>query len=299
MTGTHATLPGASQLKLAPAKSCRDARAAQLVRIATMYTQCPECLTVFKLGSAELAGAHGNVRCSHCNAIFDALPTLSEQLPSEPIGKLGKHPALPSPPQLGLPVFRPQRGDQGTFFIDSDERPRAHERSSAPPQFTRRKGSAPARGNGVWVFGSLILLVLLAGEVAWAERQFWINDSSLRPYIASACAKLGCEVPLHRDDGLLQLASRDIRPHPSVPGALIISATLQNSADFPQPFPTVEITLSDLDEQRIAMRRFRPAEYVSDSRSLANGLAPAAKAALVFEVADPGKNAVAFEFRFH
>jgi predicted Zn finger-like uncharacterized protein len=263
-----------------------------------MYTQCPECLTVFKLGSAELAGAHGNVRCSHCNAIFDALPTLSEQLPSEPIGKLMRHPALPSPPQLGLPVFRPQRGEQGALFLNPDERPRAHERASGPPQFTRKSGRAPTRSNGPWVFGSLVLLFLLAGEIAWAERKFWINDSRLRPAIASACARLGCEIPLRRDDELLQLASRDIRPHPSVPGALIISATLQNSADFPQPFPTVEITLSDLDEQRIAMRRFKPTEYVSDARALANGLAPAAKAALVFEVADPGKNAVAFEFRF-
>ena len=267
--------------------------------MATMYTQCPECLTVFKLGSAELAGAHGNVRCSHCNAIFDALPTLSEQLPSEPIGKLDQHPGLPSPPQLGLPVFRPQGGEQGALFVDPDERPRAHDRALGPPQFTRRRGKTQGSGSGAWVFGSLVLLVLLAGEVAWAERQLWINNSSLRPTISSVCAKLGCEIPLRRDDDLLQLASRDIRPHPSVPGALIISATLQNSADFPQPFPTVEISLSDLDEQRIAMRRFRPAEYVSDTRTLANGLAPAAKAALVFEVADPGKNAVAFEFRFH
>lgn len=103
---------------------------------------------------------------------------------------------------------------------------------------------------------------------------------------------------MHKDDDLLQLASRDIRPHPSVPGALIISATLQNAGDFAQPFPVVAITLSDLDEQRIAMRRFQPREYISDARALANGLAPSAKAALVFEVADPGKNAVAFEFRF-
>jgi hypothetical protein len=141
-------------------------------------------------------------------------------------------------------------------------------------------------------------MLMLGGEIAWAERSLWINDPNLRPWLEKACAALGCQVPLRRDDDLLQLASRDIRPHPSVPGALIISATLQNAADFAQPFPTVEITLSDLDEQRIAMRRFRPNEYVSDPRVLAAGLAPAAKAPLVFEVADPGKSAVAFEFRF-
>ena len=56
-----------------------------------MYTQCPECLTVFKLGGAELAATLGSVRCGHCSAIFDALRTLTDQLPPEPIGTLDTH----------------------------------------------------------------------------------------------------------------------------------------------------------------------------------------------------------------
>ena len=60
----------------------------------------------------------------------------------------------------------------------------------------------------------------------------------------------------------------------------------------------LEITLSDLDETRIAMRRFQPRDYVNDARTIAGGLAPGASTALVFEVADPGRNAVAFEFKF-
>jgi hypothetical protein len=56
--------------------------------------------------------------------------------------------------------------------------------------------------------------------------------------------------------------------------------------------------LSDLDDNRIAMRRFRPAEYLHDEAARQAGLAPGASAALVFEVHDPGQNAVAFEFSF-
>jgi len=105
-------------------------------------------------------------------------------------------------------------------------------------------------------------------------------------------------LPLRHEPAKLELLSRDIRPHPSVANALIISATLRNDAAFAQAFPAVEISLSDLDENRIAMRRFVPQEYLGDARSIAAGLAPGATAALVFEVADPGKNAVAFEFKF-
>jgi predicted Zn finger-like uncharacterized protein len=260
-----------------------------------MYTQCPECLTVFKLSGAELAATLGSVRCGHCSAIFDALRTLTDQLPPEPIGTLESHPSLVAPPQLGLPVFRPNPG-QSTLLFDSEDRPRSAERP-VTPSFTRRRRRRPQRATA-WIAGSIVLLLTLGGQVAWAERALWLDDARVRAWIDPACAKLGCALPPRRDAGALELLSRDIRPHPSVPGALIISATVRNDADFAQAFPTVEITLSDLDETRIAMRRFHPRDYVSDARAIASGLAPGASTALVFEVADPGKNAVAFEFKF-
>jgi hypothetical protein len=46
------------------------------------------------------------------------------------------------------------------------------------------------------------------------------------------------------------------------------------------------------------MRRFQPREYLGDTRALGAGLAAGASTSLVFEVADPGRNAVAFEFEF-
>lgn len=264
-----------------------------------MYAQCPECLTIFKISGAELAAARGSVRCSHCNALFDALATLSEQLPAEPIGKLDAHARQASAPQLGQPVFRPSPIAQGSLFFDPDDRQRIGTHGpSVPPQFTRVSTRHSERRNAPWILGSVALAVVLAAEIAWAERARWIDDARARPWLDSACATLGCRLPLRRDDELLQLVSRDIRPHPSEPGALIISATVQNAADFAQPFPAVSVTLSDLDEKRIATRRFRPAEYVSDSEIRDAGLAAGANASIVFEVADPGRNAVAFEFQF-
>ncbi|HKE49494.1 MAG TPA: zinc-ribbon and DUF3426 domain-containing protein [Rhodanobacteraceae bacterium] len=260
-----------------------------------MYTQCPECLTIFRLTGADLAATIGSVRCGHCNAVFDALRTLTEQLPPEPIGNLEPHPTQVAPPQLGLPVFRPSP-NQGALLFDPDDRPRAQERP-VTPAFTRRHRARPRR-NGTWIAGSVVLTLALGGQIAWAERALWLDDARVRGILDPACARVGCTLPPRHDVGELELLSRDIRPHPSVPGALIISATVRNDAAFAQAFPTVEITLSDLDETRIAMRRFQPRDYVSDPRTIATGLAPGASTALVFEVADPGKNAVAFEFKF-
>ena len=258
-----------------------------------MYTQCPECLTIFKLGGTELGAARGSVRCGHCAATFDALRTIAEQLPPEPIEQLEVH-APDAAPLLDLPVYRPTP-PQASLFPSTAATPPP----SAPPAFAAaRRRNRRQRRDWPWLVGSAALLLTLALQVAWNERARWSDDARLRAIAEPVCAHLGCRLPLRHDASRLSLLSRDIRPHPSVPGALIISATLHNDASFAQRFPIVEITLSDLDDNRIAMRRFRPAEYLGDARAVNAGFAADASAALVFEVVDPGRNAVAFEFGF-
>ncbi|MGB7738214.1 MAG: DUF3426 domain-containing protein [Steroidobacteraceae bacterium] len=45
-----------------------------------MYSQCPECLTHFRVSAAALRAAHGTVRCGRCGSAFDALPRLSDTM---------------------------------------------------------------------------------------------------------------------------------------------------------------------------------------------------------------------------
>jgi predicted Zn finger-like uncharacterized protein len=261
-----------------------------------MYTQCPECLTIYKIGAAPLAQSHGSVRCGHCNAVFDALRTLADQLPSEQVQRLDANAGGGSPPQLTMPALRPTGGQQ-TLLFDPDERPTRARRGSTPA-FARTRRVRPQTRNWPWTLGTTGLLLCLLAQIGYAERATLLDDARARLVLDRVCDTLGCRLPLRHEPARLQLLSRDIRPHPSVPNALIISATLRNDADFAQAFPAVEISLSDLDENRIAMRRFLPQEYLGDAHALGSGLAPGATAALVFEVADPGKNAVAFEFKF-
>lgn len=44
-----------------------------------MYTQCPDCATVFRLTADALRAAQGNVRCGVCSTSFNALENLSEE----------------------------------------------------------------------------------------------------------------------------------------------------------------------------------------------------------------------------
>jgi len=259
-----------------------------------VYTQCPECLTIYALDVAVLAQGHGSVRCGHCTMVFDALPSLSETLPAEPFAGLPARPPA-EPPLLVEPVLRPMPGIAAEEH--SEDAP-ASAVTHATPDFARPRAPRRVSRNLRWIAGCALLALLLVAQLVWANRASLGADATLRPVLARFCAAFSCTLPPLKDISKLTLLSRDIRPHPSVAGALIISATIRNDADFTQPYPVIRISLSDLDGNAIAMRRFRPSDYVSDPKTRAAGLPPDGTVAAVFEVEDPGKNAVAFEFGF-
>ena len=47
-----------------------------------MYTQCPNCKTIFQVTAVQLKAANGDVRCGQCLAVFNALDNLSEIEPA-------------------------------------------------------------------------------------------------------------------------------------------------------------------------------------------------------------------------
>jgi hypothetical protein len=152
--------------------------------------------------------------------------------------------------------------------------------------------------DGMWALGCALLALGLAGQLAWAQRTNLMQDPAMRPWVLRACASFDCRLPPIRDTAKLELLSRDIRPDPKVAGALLITATLRNDAAFTQPWPVVTVALTDLDNNPVAMRRFRPADYMPDPARRAAGITPDTTAAVAFEVVDPGQRAVAFRFGF-
>jgi hypothetical protein len=148
-----------------------------------------------------------------------------------------------------------------------------------------------------WVVAAALALLLVV-QVLVADRARLAADATWRPRMEWLCAMLHCDLPPWRQPSALRVTSRDVRPHPSVPGALLITASFSNQAPFAQAWPQLELTLTDLDGQSLGLRRFTPAEYLgSDPRS--ERIAPGQSAIVTLEVADPGMRALAFGIEFH
>lgn len=182
-------------------------------------------------------------------------------------------------------------------LVDASE-PAEVESTTAEPIYLPPRARRLRRNDWLWALGCLLLALVLAGQLVWAERTALVLNPATQAWTLRACANLDCQLPPIRDIAKLELLSRDIRPDPDRAGALMITATLRNDAPFRQPWPVVVVELSNLDNMPVAMRRFRPAEYIPDPARRAAGIPPGTTAAVAFEVADPGKQAVNFHFSF-
>lgn len=109
--------------------------------------------------------------------------------------------------------------------------------AAAAPSFARTQASPPAPSEhrlARWRPGLITaLVVLLAGQCIVAERVRLAADAQWRPWLSGACSVLGCELPDWHDPAALRILTRDVRPHPSVAGALLISVSFRNEAPWP------------------------------------------------------------------
>jgi hypothetical protein len=170
----------------------------------------------------------------------------------------------------------------------------------AAPTFAKQRNDWPfrlARALGGWAIAAALggLLVL---QVLLADRARLAADPQWRPRLEQLCALFGCDLPPWRDPAALRITSRDVRPHPSVPGALLVTASFTNQSPFPQAWPQLELALTDLDGQALGLRRFSPAEYLG-SAPRTERIAPGQTAIVTLEIADPGMRALAFDIEFH
>ncbi|TXH65218.1 MAG: DUF3426 domain-containing protein [Lysobacteraceae bacterium] len=138
---------------------------------------------------------------------------------------------------------------------------------------------------------SLCLQILLADRARLAESARW------RPLLEFACDALSCDLPPWREPGAFTLLQRDVRQHPTVRGALRVSATFRNDARWAQPWPRLQLSLSDANGRRAGERLFEAREYLGGSPEQAV-LGSGETAAVAMDILEPAPNIVAYDFRF-
>lgn len=291
-----------------------------------MYTSCPFCQTAFTITGAQLRAGRGTVRCGRCRKLFDALAYLSDTLPTQ------EHAAPRAPDsnatQAPAPVTAPTAEPAAQQEIrEQSQPPRPSAQQKAPaerpptldesfdskaegeeepvPQALRedlaRMASARRRSRSGFLFGAAS--VLLAAALAVQYARFMPEDvvqryPDARVWMEGFCKRTGCTLPERRDVSLIRMVSRDVRVHPRYEGALLVTAALENTAPYKQPYPQMQFTLYNVNGQTIATRRFEPREYLAGDVDVARGMPPRTPVQVALDLLAPEQAPVSFEFRF-
>jgi hypothetical protein len=170
----------------------------------------------------------------------------------------------------------------------------------AAPGFVHRQRARIARSSHTqrWMIAAIALLsLLLVLQLLLADRANLARDARWRPAMSALCGALHCTLPAWREPAAFTLLDRDVRPRPGMPGVLRVTATFRNDARWPQPWPALLLTLSDLDGRAAGARVFTPREYLGAVPTQAT-LASGQSAMLSMDVMEPGPRIVAFTFDF-
>lgn len=167
------------------------------------------------------------------------------------------------------------------------------------PSFAQRYARPGAPGlhwKSLAAISALALLLVL--QLLVADRAQLAADARWRPLVSQVCGVFGCSLPPWREPTAFTVLAREVRPHPSLAGVLRVRATFRNDARWAQPWPTLRLTLSDIDGNPVAARDFSARDYLGAAPAQAE-LRSGQSASITMDIAEPEPRSVAFDFELH
>lgn len=234
-----------------------------------MITTCAACRTAFRVTQEQLAARGGRVRCGMCATVFDARKALKME-PEQAAAERGDQPE-DRPAKAEAVVFsKPGRGAAA-----APARPPGRPETFTPPETDPLFPAAEperARHRAGWVAGCALLALALMTQIAFHYRgEIALVFPELRPTLAELCASLACEVPLPRRAELISIESSDLQADPSNPSVIVLTAALRNRAAFAQSHPSLELTLTDSQDQPLARRVLGVQDYLRRNTNVETG----------------------------
>ena len=246
------------------------------------YTRCPGCKTIFRVTAQQLGMRAGQVRCGHCQTVFNGVAELVSLAP-RPREEPELDEAALGPPTVTLrsaqalhPIAdRAENADQAPPEAEPLQSTEQSDESEVPyaKRFTwqeKKRRHLPS-----WLYATALpVLLLLLG----AQALFHFRDAiaahwpGTKPALIRLCAVARCQVRPLQDISALSIEASDLQADPAHRGLLILTSTIRNRAPFALDYPYVELTLTDTEEHVVVRRAFAPHEYLSGAADPGGGL---------------------------
>lgn len=151
------------------------------------------------------------------------------------------------------------------------------------------------QSRALWTCLSLLAGTVLIGQFAWIKLPSLSLIEPYRNYYSQACQLLSCTLPELIDRSKIRSANLIVRSHPKIPNALIVDAVIQNTAQFEQTFPVLDVVFTDNRDKVVAARRLTPDEYLGGELSGRKNMPKLQPVHIAIEIADPGQEATGYK----
>lgn len=240
----------------------------------SMVASCPACTTTFRITPEQLKKREGKVRCGQCSGVFDAfksLATLPDEAASAEAGM-----SRPEEPAVAVPAtpYRERAHDEGEHLAVQGTLDIAGATVGVDAPSPDQARDARVRKRRI-VWGTVIgvLAMLLALQLVYAMRdQIAGAWPAARPALDRLCKPLGCTVSLPRRTEQLAIESSDLQTDPQRPSIVVLMASLRNRGSSLVAHPSLELTLTNAQDQAVARRVFQPADYLTDPSAAERGM---------------------------
>ncbi|QSX79463.1 zinc-ribbon and DUF3426 domain-containing protein [Agrilutibacter solisilvae] len=245
-----------------------------------MFVTCPHC------GFLVASQNGGSLRCPRCGALIDPRTAKPFEAPADAVAPV---PVRADAPDAGETTPAPTAPPAPAALHSA--------RARRAPSFVPRRAPSPLqlRDWRMWAAIAALLLLLLLQSVL-SQRDQLAADARWRPLVSGLCGVLQCEVPAWREPAAFTMLQRSVQPRRDARGVLSVSASFRNDARWPQPWPTLLLTLSDMEGRQVGLRAFEPADYRRGATD--SPIAPGQSATIQLEVVEPARPVVAFTFDF-
>lgn len=144
---------------------------------------------------------------------------------------------------------------------------------------------------------TFILCCALALQIILIERDTLAKQAVWRPAISQLCLWVGCQLSSWRQPDAFITIQQSIEAEPELAGALIAQVSFKNTAQWPQPWPQIELAFTDINDQTIALRRFNPKEYLNKDQ--ASDIKANQLVSVEIALQETTSKAVGFHFKFN
>jgi predicted Zn finger-like uncharacterized protein len=257
-------------------------------------TSCPKCETHFLINDDLIKAHRGKVQCGSCEHVFNAKNRLTEV--ADDITSADEYQASLDEDQLSSDEPTSDHNDATQTSVNADVS--INENAQTPTKITFDTNTAtppeqedvppilddftkslePAKKTKkhtvlLSIFSLLLILTAAIQTIYHLRVQIAAEHPQFKPLLVKACAQIKCTVDLPRNLDLITIGDSDMQEDDLYQSVINFSSSLTNNANYPQAYPNIELTLTDIDDKIVIKKFIPPEEYLSDNKQVKDGLA--------------------------